>query len=308
MAAFYPKRDLAYGATVFVTATYDGRELARTVFNVRSLPTFIEGTVQDTLRLGLADIQIAIPELGLTTQSDRDGGFGFGFQVSDEMNIAGGRYKVVANPGMDNHRYGIIEQWVTVTQGRLNSMEIMLLPSINPNLPFRRIASGDAQAVLADGALVLDLSQAELGFADLRDQGDVHVQLLNNYEISTKFLPSLAPYWMFAVQPAGITVSGTVGLQIGTPTQNGTHAYMQTRGEYYVLLGLDPDALMIVPVGVAQFDYANRVMKSLWPVPLQRLDYLGYAMAPAEAYPYIEQCALQEISFEQMISEIESLR
>jgi hypothetical protein len=272
------------------------------------LPTFIEGTVQDTLRLGLPGILIAIPELGLTAHSDRDGGFGFGFQMPAGRNIAGGRYKVIANPKMQNHKYGIIEQWVTVTQGRLNSMEIMVLPAINPQLPFRRIASGDAQAVLADGALNLDLSQAELGFADLRDRGDVHVQLLNKDEISHKFLPSLAPYWMFAVQPAGITVTGKVGLQIGAPTGNGTHAYMQTRGKYYVLLGLDPDALMIVPVGLAEFDYANRVMQSLWPVPLERLDYLGYAMAPAEAYPYIEQCARQEISFEQMISEIEGLR
>jgi uncharacterized protein YwqG len=39
MLAFCPKRDQAYGAKVFVAATYDGRELARAVFNVRSLPT-----------------------------------------------------------------------------------------------------------------------------------------------------------------------------------------------------------------------------------------------------------------------------
>jgi hypothetical protein len=46
MAAFYFQRDLAYGATVFVTASYDGQELARGVLHVRPLPTFIEGTVQ----------------------------------------------------------------------------------------------------------------------------------------------------------------------------------------------------------------------------------------------------------------------
>jgi hypothetical protein len=308
MAAFYPARDLAYGASVYVTATYAGQEVARAVFSVRPLPTFVEGTVQDNLRMGLAGIQVAIPELGLATTTDRDGGFGFGFKSSAAHTIPAGRYKVVANAQMADKNFGIGEQWVNVAAGRLNSMDVMLLAGLNPSIAFRRIVSGHAQTVLADGALVLDLSQAQLTFADLRDQGDVHVQLLNLDEIGHKPLASLTPYWMFAIQPAGIQVSGKVGLTIAVPTCNGTHAYVQSRGKYYILLGLDPVSLMIVPVGLAEFDYENRQMKSLQPAALQRLDYIGFAVAPAEAYPFIEQCALGEISFDQMVSGIENLR
>jgi hypothetical protein len=308
MAAFYPARDLAYGATVYVTAIYDGTEIVRSSYRVRPLPTFIEGMVTTTENDPLAAVEVSLPDLAMTVLTDRDGGFGFGYQLPAERNIPGGRYTALINPGMKNSAFGTIDQWVNVTEGRLNSMPTVLLPSLNPSNPFRRIRSGEAQSVLASGALVLDLSNAVLCFPDLRDQGDVHVQVLQINEVSHRVLPTAAPYWLFAVQPGGIGVSGTVGVQMAVPMREGSYYYVLGKGRYFVMVGLDPDSLTIMPVGVGKMDMETKILSSVAPLALQRLDYIGFAPLPAEAQAVIEQFANGQISLRQLTAELDNYR
>ena len=308
MAAFYPARDLAYGATVYVTATYDGQEIARSSYTVRPLPTFIEGMVLNTQNDPLGGIEVRLPDLGLTAVTDNDGGFGLGYQLPPERNIPGGRYRMVVNPGLKNGAFGTIDQWVNVAEGRLNNATTVLLPSLNPSVPFRRIQSGAAQSLLASGALTLDLSQAVLSFPDLRDQGDVHAQVLQVNELSHRTLPTAAPYWVFALQPGGIRVSGTVGVRIGVPMRDGSYDYLLGKGLYFVMVGLDPEALMIMPVGVGKLDTDTKIISSVAPLALQRLDYIGFAPLPAEAQAVIEQFAKGEITLRQLTAELDNYR
>jgi hypothetical protein len=301
MAAFYPRRDIAYGANVFVNVQYNGQELLRTTYKVRPLPTFVEGTVMTTRKEALPGIQVAIPDLNLVGTTDNDGGFGLGFKLSADQAIPGGRYRIVANPGLQNPAFGAIERWVTIEEGRLNGMESILLPSLNPNIAYRRIRSGQSGNTLAAGALVLDLTNTVLTFDDLRDQGDVHVQLLPVGQISHKVMPEFRPHWLFAVQPGGIEVSGDMGLQISLPMQNGTYSYIEGRGTHFVLLGLDPRTLMVVPVGAAKLDVNTKTLHSVASVQMERLDYIGFALTPRSVHPYIEQYAAGEIGLDQMI-------
>jgi hypothetical protein len=189
----------------------------------------------------------------------------------------------------------------------LNNLAVAKLPLVDPAIPYRRIVSGQNQAVLADGALVLDLSAAQLTFADLRDQGDVHVQLVSAQELAYPQRTTTPAYWLFNVQPAGIEVSGDPGLKMAVPMLNGSYMYVRGRGTYFVLVGLDPDSLTIVPVGVGQMNLEDKTIHSVGALALRRLDYLGFALVPAEAAPLLEQFAQGQIGLKQLIAALENI-
>jgi hypothetical protein len=306
MAAFYPERDLAYGATVYIDVIYDNQELARASFSTRPLPTFIQGFVADQFRTPLAGIDIEIKELGRKATTDSNGTYGFGFGDTAAETISGGRYRVVVNPNLRNRAFGTVERWINVEGGRLNSVGMTLLPILNPAEPFRPISSGQQTALLAAGDLNLNLSDAELNFPDGRDQGDVHVQFMQLGQIAVTFLPSATPNWAFAVQPIGIEVSGQVALTITMPQLYGSHDYVAGIGQRVILIGLDADALQVVPVGVGRVDVDNNKVTSEGEVALERLDYLGYALVDLENQEILERFANGEISLNQMIGELES--
>lgn len=304
MAAFYPDRDLAYGAEVFITVIYDGHELARSTFKVRDLPTFIEGFVLNSIGEPVEGIELTIAKLGLASRTDRDGAFGFGFKTPDAQNIPAGRYKLVVNPDLQNPRFGIVEQWVNAQQGRLNSVNPIRIPVLNPTIAFRRIGSG-ATAILAEGALTLDLAQAELRFPDLRNQGDVHTQMLQLHELSCGFWPYASPRWVFASQPAGIKISGTVGLTMAVPAINGGYGYLENWSAYVILVGLDEGSLTLAPMGIGRLDSDSKTVTSLKPVALERLDYIGYALMPFQCEPHLKSYANDEIDMNRLILAIE---
>ncbi|MCP4694750.1 MAG: Ig-like domain-containing protein, partial [Desulfobacterales bacterium] len=306
MAAFYPEADVAYGATIFITVIYDGAELHRAFYEVRPLPSFIEGFVLNTLAVPAAGVEVAIAELGMTSTTNSDGAFGFGFNLPASQTIPGGRYLVTVNPGMKNPKFGIIEKYVTVTQGRRNEMSAILLPAVSSSIPFTRIYSGDAQTLLGNGALELDLGQAELTFPDQQDHGDVHVQVLATGSVTHESLPSARPLWLFCLQPMGVEVSGPIGVRMDIPDYQGDHSYIEGFGNRVVLVGLDPDSLMITPVGVGLVNRQTlRVTSEV--VAYQRLDYIGYALMIEDDQPILERYVNGEIDLRQMISELERM-
>ncbi|CAB1055660.1 hypothetical protein D1BOALGB6SA_393 [Olavius sp. associated proteobacterium Delta 1] len=306
MVAFYPGRDFAYGATVFIDVLYNSEVFVRSSFKIRPMPTFIQGFVSDQFMQPIAGIEVAIPQLGRNATSDSNGSYGFGFGDRAEKSIPASRYRAVINPNLNNRAFGMVERWINVAGGRLNSVGLTQLPMLNPDEPFRHISSGQPEALLAAGDLFLDLSDTTLNFPDGRNHGDVHVQFMKLDQIAYPTLPSAAPHWAFAVQPMGIEVSGRVGMIFNVPPLYGSHEYVANIGERVILVGYDPDALQIVPAGVGLVDKDTNQVTSEGEVALQRLDYLGYALVDVEDQAILERYANGEISLRQMIGELES--
>ena len=308
MAAFYPERDYAYGAEVYVTVLYDGVELSRSTFNVRPLPTFIQGGVVDQFNSAVAGIEVVLPAIFRTSVTDGNGCFSFGHSGPEDAAIEGGRYRAIINPGLKNRAFGSIERWIHVEGGKLNEVGVSTLPVLSTQEPFRRIASGTAQVMLAGEDLVLDLSGADLLFPDGRNQGDVHVQFLSLNEMPYPFMGATVPHWIYNLQPAGMEVSGTVGLTFSMPALYGSHDYVSRIGDLVVLMALDPDALELVPVGVGRVDVVNQKVISVGSVALKRLECLGYAMLGPDRQEAMQRYADGEITLAQMIGELEAGR
>jgi len=306
MAAFYAQRDFAYGSTVYVDVLVNNEYLSRTSFTVRPLPTFIQGFVADQFMQPIAGIAVAIPELGRTATTDGNGSYGFGFGDKALETIPAGRYRGIVNPNLANRSFGTVERWINVEGGRLNSAGMTLLPILNPEEPFRHITSGQQAAVLAGGDLTLNLTEAGLVFPDGRVQGNVHVQFMKLEQIAYPSLPSATPNWAFAVQPMGVEVSGPVALTFAMPPLYGSHDYAAHIGARVILIGYDPAAMQLVPVGVGLVDADNKKVTSEGGAALERLDYLGYALVDAEKQEILERFAKGEISLRQMIGELEA--
>jgi hypothetical protein len=307
MAAFYPARDFAYEGTVYLTVYYNGNELARSSFAIRSLPTLIQGFVADQFMQPLEGLKVMLAEFDRTVETDTNGSYGFGFGEPASRMIPPGRYRVIVNPGLKNRSYGTVEQLIRVVEGQLNTVGIIKVPILNPEEPFRPV-SGGAQAIwLAGGDLKLNLTGAQLAFPDGRNSGAVHVQFMNLSEIPYPTLPSAVPHWVFAVQPMGVEVTGTIALEIVMPSLYGGYDYVDLVGDRVVLVGFDPDSYQVVPTGVGLVDKENRRVVAEGPVSMKRLDYIGYALVDEDAQPILKRFADGQIGLVEMIGELETI-
>ena len=302
--AFYPQRDMAYGGRVFVDITYDGEEIARTFFQIRPRPTFIQGIVTDQFLLPIAGIEVMLMERDLTATTDSNGSFAFGFGLSAEEDIKGGRYTIVANSEGDNPGYGRFSRWAVVDEGQLNRVGLIKIPQLNQDIPYRRIASGNANDILAAGELVLDLSATELRFDNLRDNGDVHVQFHSFSELPIGGIPAAMPQWAYGVQPHGIEVEGEIGVTIQAPALYGSYAYLPPDNSPVLLLGYDPDVNLIMPVGVGRVQGTQVTGTGVF----KRLDYFTYALVNPNFYSDLEALDAGEISVNELIGRLEAAR
>ena len=303
MVTFNPTRDIAYDANVFVNITYAGEQLLRTSYKIRPLPTFVQGALSDSLLQSLSGIDVEIPELGRTTTSDSDGSFSFGFGDSAENTLPGGRYRIVINPAMRNPRYGAIEEWVNIEKGRLTQVGMTIVPIINPDVPFRRIISGQPEVILADGNLTLDMSDAELTFANARNAGDVHVQFLSLNQLTFPTIPSVVPHWLYGVQPSGIDVTGSVGMRIAMPRLLGSHSYVPPDGTLVAMIGFDTRSKQLVPVGVGRIE--KNTVTSVGKISMESLDYIGYALVENRVQGILQDYVDENISLREMITNLE---
>ena len=302
IVAFYPGRDLAYGAQIYGTVTYDGAELFRWTYRNRSLPTFIIGGVVDQLQQTGAGIDVRLVELDRTTTTNEDGGFAFGFGESAEQNIPGGRYRLELNPGMAQPDYGTVTHWITVQEGRRNDIGLKRIPLLNTEVGFRLIDSGDADVVLAGGEVKLDLSDATLIFPDSRTRGAVHVQFNSTSQIAYDASELALPHWMFSFQPGGITITGEVGVDLALPELFGTTDYIPAEAPYVLMMAVDDASNLVTPVGVG-VAAAGRVT-SVGKLPLTRLDYIGIAMVLPEQQALLGAFADGEMTLQQLLAEL----
>lgn len=303
MAAFYPSRYFGYGASLYVTVSYEGHEILKSSFKVRNLPTLVQGVITDQFSRPLEGIEVKLSDKGRKTVTDSNGAYGFGFGDEEDNALPEGKHTITANPGMKNPKFGICEQFVTVRTGRLNQASRIGLPVINSADPYYFIKSGDNPATLSDGDLVLDLSSAGLLFPDGRNGGNIHVDMMDGSSISYTSV-AIMPGWMFAVQPMGVSVSGSLGLTIKVPSAYGSYDYLASAGNLVLMIGYDPDIGRLVPVGVALLDKDAKTVTSAGRLPFKRLDYIGYVLADDKLQALLEKYMNNQISLDGIIAEI----
>jgi methionine-rich copper-binding protein CopC len=305
MAAFYPARNFAFGARIYVNLSYDGEQLAGTTFSVKPLPTFIQGFVADPFGDPIEGLSVRIPELDRQSVSDNEGSFSFGFGDTADNMLPPGRYRLYVNKGMSDPRFADTEFWATVTPGRLNELGVQTVPVINREEPFRFVGSGDAQVVLAAGELTLDLRAATLDFADGRGRGTLHAQFMTVDQQPYGFIPGGAPQWVFALHPAGTQVTGNVGVTIKMPSMAGSYAYLEHIGERVVLVGLDDRSLTIVPVGVGRVDTDSRMVVSEGVTGFTRLDIVGYSLVDSDKQQLLSDFSEGTLSLSELINSLQ---
>ena len=217
------------------------------------------------------------------------------------------RHRLVVNSGLKNLQYGGIEIWVNVEGGHFTLLPLTNIPILNEAIPFRRIESGQNPAILAAGDLTLDLSQAKLLFPNGRNYGNVHVQLLQRSVIPFRARPSVAPHWLFAVQPADVRVSGTIKAAIAMPSLYGSYDYLPDDGSLVLMVGFDHNTKQISPIGVGRVERAQRRVVTVGDLQTESLDYIGYALKDKEAQTVMRRYETGEITLTQLIVTLDKL-
>ena len=251
LIGFYPDRELAYNATVFVTVHYDGVEMQRSQFTTRALPTFLDGGVLDQLGQPVAGITVSLPELKRSTVTGSNGGFSFGYGDSAESALPAGRYNIVVNPGMSNPAFGTLSRWVIIEAGAQNTQSALRLSMLNQQGALTPI-SGGGSFVLAKGSLSLDLTQGSLIFPDGSSQGLAMAQFSQFADVTQPRDEDFYSPWSISLQPEGIRVNGTLGIDIALPRLEGSHNWLPPEGERVLLLGTDARHRVIKPLGVGR--------------------------------------------------------
>ena len=303
--ALYPERDLSYAGQVFIEVTYDGEEMLRSQYRTRALPTFVTGTVIDQFGQPIPGIEVKIPQLSRIASTNAEGAFAFGYGDSDAESLPEGRYELVVNPSMKNPVFGSQRHWVNIQKSQRNKLSNYSLPLLSRDVAFVP-ASGRQELNLLQGELKLDLTQADLEFPGGLRQGDMHAQFTSYSQLPYRVEPIALPHWMYAIQPAGIAVEGSFGMDLGIPKLKGGYDHVPPDDTYVLLLGLDAESKRIVPVGVGQI--LNKRVLSKGELHYQLLDFIGYGLISEEVQPHAQRYVDGEINLQQLILEIQQLQ
>ncbi|MBU2712630.1 thrombospondin type 3 repeat-containing protein [Zooshikella harenae] len=302
--AFYPEVPLSYGAEVFVTVRYKGKELSRSHFYTRDLPTFIEGGVINSLGQPQADVEILIKELGRVTKTNQDGAFAFGYGDTAEQVIPEGRYTFVINPQQKILALGTIDIPMSIEGGRRNQLSLMQVPSVQTTIPYQYISREQQDIKLAQGDLELKLSGQQLIFPQGYDRR-IHTQFLPGSGIVRPVHPNFGPSWIYQLQPAGITTTGPIHLSLALPKRQGSYDYLpdtSTQPYYVLLVGYNEQQNLITPVGVGEIKHLMLTTLENQPVDFKRLDYIGFYMPSSKQQEIVKRFVIGEIGFASLIA------
>ncbi len=299
-AVFAPNTNYGYNAELFVDVVYNGESLSRTRFQVRELPTFINGAITDQFGQPLKGITVTIPELNRETITNGDGGFAFGYQEAADRVIDGGSYTLLVNDGFRNRNFGNINTSISVQRNRVNSLERFKLQELDSRIFFANFSS-DTNNVLIGGDLEIDMSdpQSRAIFPNSRISGPVHVQFLPQEHLGVQGYRYATANWLYGVQPKGIEIEGDVSLKLKVPMLRGGREYLDPEVfRYVVLLGYSRQGQVVEPIGVGQL--TNNAVESRGKVNLSSLDFIGYAQVFPSLAPDLERYANGDISLPQL--------
>jgi hypothetical protein len=230
--------------------------------------------------------------------TDQHGHFRFGFGTFADA-IPGGRHQLRVNAGLEQQEFGSLDRWVVAQEQRLTSTGVLQLVRLDPTEPFRFLATGDPQVILAGGDLVLDLSRAEVVFPDGAGAGDVHAQRLELQQLGYEAPAFAIPIWTYALQPGGIEVYGEVGVLFELLEQEGSYDYLEYLPDRFLLVGVHPEALEFTPVGVGWLSRAQHRVESER-MEIERLDRIGLVLPPADWEESLARYANEEITLTEL--------
>jgi len=110
------------------------------------------------------------------------------------------------------------------------------------------------------------------------------------------------PFWMYALQPAGVNVRGPINVDIAALKLADSYDYLPENGAYVVMVGLDRTAGRVVPVGAGQID--NLRIRSKGLLEPGNLDLFGFALAGVEAQPVLQAYAEGKMNLRQLQAEL----
>ena len=300
---FYPSREFAYKSTVQVTVTYDGEEYSRSRFNTRELPTFVDGAVLDQFGQPVPGAVVELVELNRQTVSDASGVFGFGYGDKPTESLPDGRFTLRVNSGFKLPDFGTLQKKVFINKGEKTRVGGQVLAALNKDDAFSSLQK-NAQVHLAKGDLKLDTTNANVFFADGKTSGFAMALFMPAGSFPHSYDPMFMPYWLYGIHPMGIDVDGEIGIDFALPKLELIQDYVWDDGAYVLLVGLDPEKDIIVPVGVGIVE--NHRVKSLR-AEYSRLDYIGYAPMPEQVFEHMQSYAEQGMSLSMMVTKIRSL-
>jgi len=273
--AFYPDNGFAYGATIKVKISVGDQDMSRFSFNVKALPTLLDGNVKDSFGASVSDVEVRLNELNRQDTTDSDGTFAFGYIDTGHENIPSGDYTLEINPNRTNPNFGNYIRYINIAQGRRNRLGVYSLPVINKTVPFSQVKSGQGNTALANGDLKIDFSLAIINTSQGQNTANIQFSLLETSTIGMQMSANTPALWVFAGQPQGIKITGDTPLTIKAASFYGSYQYLPDDGDYLVLIGRKSNTDMLDAIGVGIREGVN--IRSIGPVHLSNLDYIGFA-------------------------------
>jgi Ca2+-binding RTX toxin-like protein len=301
--AFYPKTDLGYSADIDWQVTYDGDLLAKQRFSTRELPTVIEGGIQDSLGQPISGIQVDIKALGLTTTTNNDGAFSFGYGASAQNNIDGGNYNITVNSGFILPKLGESNTPIEIKKGKRNQLPLIRIPNISDSIQWINVPRNADQVSLAQGNIILNLHGGKLDFP--APHSAIHAQFIPTSGMVRDIYPGAAPLWFYQIQPFDIKPSKPVSIQITMPKLFGNLNYLGAQAggtRYSFLLAYNPIKNIIEPISVVEI--TDGILKTINAVQLPSLDYLGYTHTDYKYQAQFKQFVSGEISFVELVAKV----
>ena len=303
IVAFYPEREFAYDAQLSITVTYDGTEYSRSRFKTRELPTFAEGAVVDQFGQPVAGVSVELLELGRVTTTNAQGAFSFGYGDKAENAIPHGRYTLRVNNGLKLIDFGSLQEKIFINKGEQNNLGGQLLSALNKDDAFSQLTTGK-DIVLAKGDLILSTQNANIFFPGGQQQGFSMALFSPVGTFPHAYDPMFMPYWLYTLHPMGVEVEGTLAFDFALPKLDIIDDYVWKDGAYILLVGLDAERDLIVPQGVGIVEnHRVKLLRSEY----TRLDYIGYAPMPGQAFASMQAYAEESINLDTMVTQIRGL-
>ena len=298
-AMAYPIERLAFGAKIDVTVLYDQQELERFRYQTQELPTLSRGRVTDAYGQPLSGITVSVKTLGISTKTDSEGSYGFGYENDQTLNS--GVYQLEINAGFEDERFNNRFVRANVQKGRINLIDSVALTKMDVQAVFSPLNTNLIS--LSQREVILDVSDAKLtipsGYSDA-----IKAQLipLSQFTYQTE---TYKPEFIYQVVPSGVSVEGDMAITIKIPKYLNTYNYLSEvpEGRLAVLLGYNPQENTFGIVGVGKKQ--GYTIRSVGETHYQQLDVLGYAFVSDEHHILLEKYVAEDISYLQLIQGIE---
>jgi len=182
-------------------------------------------------------------------------------------------------------------------------LSLIRVPNLSEQIQWISAPNGVSNINLAQGDLKLALNGADLNFPGVNRS--IHAQFIPSNAMVRNTYPGTISLWFYQLQPFGIQPTLPIDIEIKAPLLRGSLDYLGAfdgKPVYAFLLGYSKRKDVIEPVGVVEI--IDGVMKTLQPVALESLDYIGYGHVKYEYQEQFKQFKNNEISFVELVAQL----